>query len=301
VRSVRVEVPATSANLGPGFDTLGLALDITNVVTAVPGGDDAVLEGGVVDPHRNLVCDGWHAWRAAHGVDLPGVTFRMEADIPFGKGLGSSAACILAGVTAAAACSGPWSAHDVLDVAARLESHPDNLAAAVMGGLTAAICDGAGVRALHLAREIPLDVALFLPDQALSTAAARHTLPREVPLRDAAFNLGRLGYLAAAVTAGKWEEMGIAMTDRLHQPYRASLVPGLTEIMQAALDAGAYGASLSGAGPAVLALAPLTSGERIAAAMLRAAHAIPCRGETRVAAVRPFGLTVNTLEHAPER
>lgn len=291
---VRIEVPASSANLGPGFDTLAVALDITNVVTAFPAGDGAVLEGAE-DPHRNLLCDAYRAWGAARGVTVPGVTFRMQAAIPPGRGLGSSAACILAGVASAAALAGSWTVQEVLDVALTLESHPDNLAAAALGGLTVALRDGGRLRALHLAREVPLGVALFVPDSLLPTAEARRCLPGSVALADAVFNVGRVAYLAAAAAAGCWDEMGRGMDDRLHQPYRAALVPGLATVIGAAREAGAYGASLSGAGPAVIALAPSGRAAAVAAAMQSAAERVPCSGRAEVTAVRSTGLTVTPV------
>ncbi|MDQ2740919.1 MAG: homoserine kinase [Chloroflexota bacterium] len=305
MKRVRIEVPATSANLGPGFDALGLALDLTDMVTAEfdPEGEETVLaevrgeHGLTLDPHDNLLCQAYRLWGTRTSSPLPGVRFTLECRIPPARGFGSSAASIVAGLAAAA-----WAAEEkrpeqrMLCLADEMEGHPDNVAAVVMGGMTIAFRDGEEVRALHVANHLEMGIALYIPEVELKTAKARSCLPREVPLTDAVFDLGRLGYLITAIIWGRWDCLGPAMEDRLHQPYRSGLMPALPEVIASARTAGAYGASLSGAGPAVIALTPTTKTEAVAGAMEACARRHGWQGCKRETAVRATGVTVQEIK-----
>jgi homoserine kinase len=300
VRRLRIEVPATTANLGPGFDALGMALDLTDTVHAELGErDDEVIlcsttaDAGPIDPHHNLFCDSYRRWGEEYGLRLPGVRFTAESRIPVARGLGSSAACIVSGLVAAACASGePHERDHVLDLASTVEGHPDNAVAAVLGGITVAFAEDGHVRAFRLALEAPIAVALFVPHRQLLTAEARGALPESVPMRDAIFNLGRTGYLTAAIAKGQWESMGLAMKDRLHQQYRLRHVPELNEIIDAACAAGAYGAALSGGGPSVVALTPLDRADRVGAAMEATGRALDCSGRAITTRVSGEGYSV---------
>jgi homoserine kinase len=303
VRQLSIEVPATSANLGPGFDSLGMALDLRDTVHVEldERSDEVVLcttvaDAGPIDPHHNLFCDSYRRWGDEYGVRLPGARFTPESRIPVARGLGSSAACIVAGL-AAAACGGgePHGRDHVLDLASAIEGHPDNAVAAVLGGITVAFAEDGLVHAFRLALGAPLGVALFVPDRQLLTAQARGSLPENVPMRDVIFNLGRTGYLTAAIAKGQWESIGLAMKDRLHQPYRLRHVPELDEIIETACSAGAYGAALSGGGPSVLALTPLDRTERVAAAMEGAGREHGCPGRGMTTGVSAEGYSVKEL------
>lgn len=301
MKRLRIEVPATSANLGPGFDTLGLALDIVNTVRVelTPESDVVRLDSVSgdtshrLDPVDNLLCAAYRRWGEDAGAVLPGARFSVENRIPIGRGLGASAAAIVAGLSAAASAAGDTSPRErLVRLAGTMEGHADNAVAAVLGGVTAGFIDGEFVRALNVASHLGLGVGLFVPDDVLLTADARNALPRTVPLADAVFDVGRTAYLTTALMWGRWEEIGPAMRDRLHQPYRARLLPALDDVIAAAITAGAYGAALSGGGPSVIALGPLERTERFAAAMHECAAERGWQGRSMVTGVRHLGVQV---------
>ncbi len=275
MKSILVKVPATTANLGPGFDALGLALDLWNEAEfTLPKGGGAGWaveisgEGAGVLPidASNLVA--WSAQRLFKRVDKAapaGLHIRCTNRIPLGSGLGSSAAAVVAGLVGANALLGePLDTPGLLRLAAEIEGHPDNAAAALMGGLTVVITGGnasgnasgeAGGDEL-VARKIqipPLTALVVVPEVSLSTHAARAALPGAVALSDAVFNLGHTALVVEALRTGDLELLGSAMQDRLHQQYRLELIPGAEAALSAAIQAGAAAAALSGAGPGVVA------------------------------------------------
>lgn len=286
-RRVSVRVPATTANLGPGFDCLGMALDIHNTVSIslsecleirVSG------EGSEALPRdaSNVAYLAAQALAAVAGVNLPPVCLTLENDIPLARGLGSSAAAIVGALVAADAflnCGMPLDC--LLKLACDIEGHPDNAAPALLGGCIVVVKDGASI--VHAGLPVPADLqlALFIPDFNLPTAEARRVLPRQVDLTDAVFNVGRAALLAAALASGETGLLRTATQDVLHQPYRKSLVPGMDSLFEAALDAGALGVYLSGAGPTILALAQADAG-RVARAMEEAARLAGLTGRARL-------------------
>jgi homoserine kinase len=301
MKRLLVEVPATSANLGPGFDTLGLALNIVDTVQVeLQDGDKDVVLCNVVgedidqlDPRENLICRAYRAWAEDTGANLPGARFSLQSRIPVGRGLGSSAASIVAGLSAATKAAHAENARSrALSLAARLEGHADNVAAAMYGGLVTTFLDGDSVRALHVANHLSLGIALFVPQEPLPTDETRAGLPRSVAMADAVFDLGRLAYLTTALIWGKWELIGPAMQDRLHQPYRGRLLPFLDAVIAAALEGGAYGAALSGGGPTVIALGPTADAEQFAAAMESRATECGWVGKSLVTQVRHLGVQI---------
>lgn len=293
IEAATVEVPASSANLGPGFDALALALELRLRVTMrwVPVQDG---QGGWPPPLVSLLAAGEGAerlergpenriWQAAlrlfEAVEPPewaeawGVEVEEANAIPLTAGLGSSAAAAVAGLWAANALVGsPVPYRRLLDLAAGMEGHADNAAAAALGGFVVSRMgpDGAVTAVRVPVPRGELAAAVAVPRFALPTQQARRVLPEAVALGDAVFNLGGSALVVGALTTGRFELLREAMADRLHQPYRRSLVPGLEAAMQAAVDAGAYGAALSGAGPSVLALCRPHEAEAIGAAMARA-------------------------------
>jgi homoserine kinase len=284
-RPFRVEVPATTANLGPGFDALGLALGLHNVFSFEPASEFAVEvrgEGAEALPRdmENLVVQAASAVAGTAGRALPPFRLVAENRIPPARGLGSSASAVVGGLVAGNHLLGsPLAPDELLRLAVRFEGHPDNVAAALCGGLVAVSM--AGDRPLSVRLEPPPGVvaALCIPEQPLPTQQARAVLPKQVPLEDAVYNLSRTALLLASLVAGKLELLAVAMQDRLHQPYRAAIFPALEPCIAAALENGALGAALSGAGSTVLALARPERAAQAAAAMVEAAaqHGYPAR------------------------
>lgn len=305
MKPITITVPATSANLGPGFDALGLALGLTDTVSVTfdEAGEETLAEHTgpeciQLDPRQNLLCRAYRRWGQERGVSLPGARFQVEAHIPSGRGLGASAAAIVAGLAAGAhACGEKEAQATMVRLATELEGHPDNCVAAILGGLTAGFRAGPEVHALPVVNHLLLDIALFVPHTPLPTVQARAVLPAEIPLADAVFNLGRTAYLVTALMWGRWELIGPAMEDRLHQPYRTPLIPALPAVIAAARQEGAYGAALSGGGPAVLALAPHGSGQVVAQAMDEAATRQGWEGRSLVTSMREFGVQVKEAEN----
>jgi homoserine kinase len=258
-RSVAVDVPATSANLGPGFDALGLALSLRDRVRLVTtrSGLRVDVEGSgastVPRDETHLVVRAARAAFDVMGVAQPGLNLSCRNVVPHGRGLGSSATAIVAGVVAARAtvAEGVHRLDDdaALRLAARLEGHPDNVAAALLGGLTIAWDDGEGANATRL--DALGRVVVFVPADEVSTRVARGLLPDAVPHADAARNAGRAALLVAALT-GRPELLLPATRDWLHQSYRAPVMPESAQLVQSLRDAG-VAAVVSGAGPSVLA------------------------------------------------
>jgi homoserine kinase len=266
---VKVTVPATSANLGPGFDTLGVALDIRNtiemeetgildVIIDVPGHGD-LLER----PENNMVYQAALKVFDRLGYQPHGLHIREDVHIPVARGMGSSAAAIVGGLVAANALVEQMTGRPGLDreellrMAVAIEGHPDNVTPAMVGGFTVSCMDEVH-GPLHVRFDPPRGLAavVVMPEVPITgkkTEKSRGVLPTEVTLKDAVYNLNRTALLVAALAQGKVDLLSVATQDRLHQPYRASLVPGLRSVFQAALDAGAKGVALSGAGPSVIA------------------------------------------------
>jgi homoserine kinase len=253
---VQVKVPATSANLGPGFDALGLALGLYDELTLRTSHEPGLrihAYGDVPTDETNLVAQAARAGFAALGEQPIGLELEYVGRIPHSRGLGSSAAAICAGVTAALAIGGVHDRELALRIAFGIERHPDNIAAALYGGLTIAWVDAQGEPGVIRLCPAPEIVAVaFIPQLRTSTAASRGALPESVTHADAARNAGRAALLVAAMT-GSPQQLLAATEDRLHQPYR---LPGLPEgaALIAQLRAAGVPAVLSGSGPTVLAL-----------------------------------------------
>jgi homoserine kinase len=265
--SVTIQTPATTANLGPGFDCLGLALDLWNKTTFTLEGTGMRVkvrgEGSGLLPldDRNLVLRSALRLYQSVGAPLPvGLSILCENRIPMGSGLGSSAAAIITGLVGANALLGnPVGTDEILRLAVAIEGHPDNVASALSGGLTLVATIGEGVIARRLP-VAPLLVALAIPAIHLPTSVSRAALPRQVPLSDAVFNISRTAFVIEALRTGDLNLLGKVMDDRLHQPYRLKLIPGGEEAFAAAHRAGAAAVALSGAGPSVIAFAPEEDG-----------------------------------------
>lgn len=237
-----VRVPASSANLGPGFDVLAAALALRLEVEVVETGTFAIeTDLDIARDRRNLCV---RAFERLHSS--AGFTFRIRSEIPLSGGLGSSAAAIVAGLTAADHLFELDA--DVFRLACEVEGHPDNVAAALYGGVV--ICSGHDVTRID--PPTGLEGLLVVPHEAVRTAAARGVLPAEVPMADAVHNVAHAALLTLGLARGDWDLVGRGLGDRLHQPYRAHLYPRSAEIVSDARSFGALGATISGAGPTVL-------------------------------------------------
>ena len=259
IMKILVKVPATSANLGPGFDSLGLALDLWNetVVTLaiefsvrVKGeGEDKLSTG-----QNNLIVRAAQKLAERAGRSLP--TFHADCvnQIPLSSGLGSSAAATLTGLLAGNALLGnPFLRKEILAIATEMEGHPDNVAPALMGGLVVSTIENEKVIARQIPTASPMHVTFVLPDFHLPTKEARAALPEKVSMKDAVHNISRAVLVTEAFRNGDLDLLGKAMTDTLHQPYRLPLIPGAQSAMEAAKEAGANAVALSGAGPSLIA------------------------------------------------
>ncbi len=263
MQKVTISVPATSANLGPGFDCLGLALDLHNHVTFTAVSPPALqINVTGIDAHKvpadetNLVYTSANWLFAEVGKRPSGLIIEQENNIPVGSGLGSSSTAVLAGLLGANELLGrPYTRAQILQFATEKEGHPDNIAPALYGGLVLSVNDH---DKLHIERLkiAPQTVVVVLPDFHLLTSAARAVLPQTVPLQDAIFNASRTPLLIRALETADYDLLAIAMQDKLHQPYRIPLIPGMEQAMTAAKQAGASAVALSGAGPSLIAFAP---------------------------------------------
>ncbi len=270
--SITIMTPATSANLGPGYDSLGLALQLYNRFTVEPGGRDPYtpqievqgdLGFDLSTGPDNLFFRSFALLFERRQLPLPTVKIQMTIAIPPGCGLGSSATAVVGGLMAANELlrlqdSGLASSREdllVLAVEAEAGNHPDNVAPALLGGLVATTTVGGEIRAVKTRFPEALKAVLFTPSFPMDTVAGRKLLPAVYSKADVTFNTGRVALLLAALQTGHYEVIGEAMQDRLHQPYRQALFPAMPAIIDAAIAAGAYGASLSGGGSSLIALA----------------------------------------------
>ena len=276
--SCRVRVPATTANLGPGFDCLGLALNLWNeslfelagygVVVAVEGEGAA----GLPRDESNLVAQAFLRLCEEAGVAAPaGLRIHCHNRVPMSSGLGSSSAAIVAGLLGANTLMGrPFDRGRLLELAAEVEGHADNVVAALLGGLTIVVQkDDRLLTKKILVPEV--HVALAVPDVAVSTRSARAGLPTQVTMKDAVFNLQRTPLVVEALRTGDYELLSQVMDDRLHQAARLKMIPGGKAAWHAALSAGAAAVAVSGSGPSLIAFVSLaTDATRIARAMTEA-------------------------------
>lgn len=262
---IRVKVPASIGNCGPGFDCIGLAVDMYNVVEMEWSDCGLTIEvdGEGSDDGSIPIDEGNVVYRAASllfqraGLPSPRLAIKLTNCIPLARGLGSSAAAIVGGLVASNELAARrfnvrLSDAQLFDLAASMEGHLDNVAAALGGGLTVSWTETGGPRFLRVPTP-PLAIVIVMPDLKLETACARTLLPKEVSMGDAVFNIGRVALLVASVMTGRFDLLKAATEDRLHQPYRTPRVPGFREVTASAMEAGAYGAGLSGSGPSIFA------------------------------------------------
>jgi homoserine kinase len=300
ISTVTVTVPATTANLGPGFDCIGAALTLYNQFkfTRLDSTRELGGEGGGVsisvtgtDAERvqtdrsNLAYRGFVKLYEHLGQSPPPARIEISLGFPLTRGLGSSATAIVGGLVGANQLAGaPLSQEEVMQLAISMEGHPDNVVPALLGGCRLAAADRDDASEPHINNErrtsgweiceIPwhsdIVPVLAIPDFELSTAQSRRALPAQYTRADAIFNTAHLGLLVRALETGTGSWLRVAMQDRIHQPYRQSLIPGYSDVRKAALDAGAYGMVISGAGPTLLALADGNTAPPVVPAMAEA-------------------------------
>ncbi|HEX5590281.1 MAG TPA: homoserine kinase [Candidatus Limnocylindrales bacterium] len=305
-RRVAVEVPATSANLGAGYDCLGMAFELTNRVglevrswsrdgieLSVEGEGDGELPA---DGRNRFVQGVEAAIREARGGLPEGASWRIEMvnRIPLARGLGSSAAATVGGLLAANALLGDaLSQAELLRLATKIEGHPDNAAAALLGGFVVSAMSGDAVEAIRFDVPRGIRAVVFIPELRLATAEMRKVLPAKVPRPDAVANLARVAIGVAGFATGRRDLIGLLTEDRLHEPYRAAVYPQLPRMVAEARSAGALGAYLSGAGSSIVAFVDTVSGvARIESAFRAAAADTDLPGRVEVVAPRNSGAKV---------
>ena len=258
---IHIQVPATSANMGPGFDSIGMALTLYNHLWA-----EAIPEGVQIEvkreqpieiprDERNLIYKTMKYFYDQKGLPMPGVHLIQEDYIPMVRGLGSSAACIVGGLLAANALAGDiCDREELAQMAAKLEGHPDNSNPALFGNMVVGAQDENGMK--HVCMDLPEELvfAVMIPDFPVSTADSRNVLPESYSRPDVVYNVSRGALLVASILTGKLENLEMAMGDKIHQPYRKVLIPGMEEIFAKAKENGAAACYLSGAGSTLMAM-----------------------------------------------
>jgi len=299
VTSLQISVPASSANLGPGFDTIGIALDLRLRATVRAGADYRLtfVPGPHAPTHSGFADEIERGLSSILGAERPAIAIEVENPIPLGKGLGSSAAAGVLGASIAARFVEPQvDLRTLTRIVTDLEGHPDNALPALLGGIVIAAQRGEDAPS-YLRFEPPAGIRAIvaIPNIDLPTAEARAILPERYRKEDAVYNVQRAALLAASLASGDFAHLRVAMGDRFHQPYRSAFVPGLAECLRIEAD-GLLGIALSGAGPSVLALCS-GNGPAIAAAMREAftRHKIDC--ETWTLGISRVGVSVR--EHEP--
>lgn len=295
--SVTVRVPATTANLGPGFDCLGMALNIHNTVTiakshsfniAITGEGEKILSRG----KDNLVYKAITKLFDKVKQPVPDLEINCHNEIPTARGLGSSTAAIVAGLVAANSLLGnTMSKEELLQLGIEMEGHPDNLTPALFGGCQVVVMDDTRLVHERISVQRSWKFVLFIPDFEIPTAEARTILPHQITREDAIYNLGRVALLTNALITGRADILKVATQDRLHQPHRQTLFPAMSHIFAAALSAGADGVFLSGSGPTILALARVEL-DTIGKAMLAEGKKAGIKGKIKIAELSETGALI---------
>lgn len=259
---IKVSIPATSANLGPGFDCLGMAINIYNTIEVEEDEEEGLyIEVPREDRHiiptdsSNLIYCSMLSLFDKVGYRPGGLRIKQTNNIPLAMGLGSSAACIVGGIVAANHIAGnPLNLQEMIELSSILDGHPDNVLPALVGGITVGCIHDEKVYHSRLDPPEGICLALMIPQFELLTEEARAILPDSIPFEDGVFNIGRASLLVASIIDGSMENLSIAMDDRMHQPYRKNLIPGFDYIRDRAMQSGAKGVFLSGAGPIIIAI-----------------------------------------------
>jgi len=255
-----IKLPCSTANMGAGFDSIGMALTLYNEIEFDVCESGLTIDVGetqglfIADDDRNLIYRSIKRALEETKVPMPGLRIRQINRIPQTRGLGSSSACVVGGIIAANIISdGSLSTDDMISIAAEIEGHPDNILPTFVGGMTAGAIENGKVSYVHIDPPQKLKCCVFVPDFPLPTKKARAVLPKEVSLKDAVFNVSRAALMVGAMTQGRLDLVRTALKDRLHEPYRKDLIPGFDFIVSESEKNGALGCCLSGAGPTMIA------------------------------------------------
>lgn len=252
---VEIKVPGTSANFGPGFDSLGVALNIYNKFYVEEIKEGLYIEGCKEEYRndKNLFYISMKRVFHKFGYEPKGLRIKIDSDIPESRGLGSSASCIVGGVIAAnSLIGGKLSKEDILQISTEIEGHPDNVAPAIFGGMTAVVKDKNKIYHDKIDIDKNINFYALIPNFILSTKDSREVLPNKVDYEDSVFNVGRVALMISSLISGKYENLGVAFEDKLHQPYRKKLIPKFDDIIFKCKKNGALGVFLSGAGPTIM-------------------------------------------------
>ncbi len=252
-----VRVPATSANIGPGFDCLGLALNLYNTFYFEETEDGLIIEGcePSLSNENNLIYISMKKCFKRLGYEIKGIKIKVEHNIPISRGLGSSASCIVAGIIGASEIAkAGLSKEEILEIATEIEGHPDNVAPALFGGITVALQEGNQVYYSKVNIAKPLKFYALVPDFKLSTQQSREVLPKQINFKDGVFNVSRVALLISALNNGELELLKTACADKLHESYRGVLIEGFQSIKEKCKELNCKGVFLSGAGPTVIVL-----------------------------------------------
>ncbi|MEE8442651.1 MAG: homoserine kinase [Dehalococcoidia bacterium] len=298
MQRINVQVPATTANLGPGFDCLGMALDIWNHLQFQLGDAPGVQVEGQGAGHLstgpdNLVYQAANRYFQETGAVKPSFSISCRNQIPLARGMGSSSAAIVGGLLGASAMAGDAAADPELiwHLAVAMEGHPDNVTPALFGGCQIVVRDQEALVRATVPLPGDLQAVLFVPDTRMPTVQARDILPPQVSREDAVYNMGRVALLINALATGRVDDLRVATQDRLHQPARQAIFPAMRPLFDSAMGAGALGVFLSGAGSAVLALTRGKEAE-VGEAMADSAGQAGVQGEVKVASLSAQGAHV---------
>lgn len=255
---IKVKVPASSANMGAGFDTLGVALSLYSRIEVEETEGGLIIEtrsrGGYAPrDENNLIYRAMTEVFKETGRGVKGLKIYQNSDIPMTRGLGSSSGCIIGGMLAANVLSGRCLSYsEILDLAAKMEGHPDNAAPALYGGMCISMQDGGRILTKSIKLDPKIKFAVMVPDFFVATKKSRGVLPDTVSRKDAAFNIQRAAMFAAAISSGDMEMLKFAVQDRLHQTYRRVYIDGFDEIVEKSYEFGARATYLSGSGPSIV-------------------------------------------------
>jgi len=302
---ITIAVPATTANLGPGFDCLGAALNLYNHFTfsILPDSEPDFLitvTGTEADrvsrDETNLLYQSFLKFYQHLGQTPPKTKMEIQLGVPLARGLGSSATAIVGGLMGANLLANkPLSLSEILDLAIAIEGHPDNVAPALLGNCQLSVKDDEKWQITPLNWHSELVPVLAIPDFELSTEMARSVLPQHYSRADAIFNVAHIALLVKAIESGQGDLVRIAMEDKIHQPYRQSLIPGYAAVKAAALEAGAYSLVISGAGPTLLAIAPIEKAPTVATTIQQVWQTEGIKAETKVLELDLWGARVKEL------
>ena len=262
---IKIKIPATSANIGSGFDSLGIALTMYNEVM-LEESDEISIESlddvKVPTDENNLVY--WSAKRLYEecGKKIPGLKINQINNSPMARGLGSSSACIVAGLLGANRFLGsPLSKNELINLASKIEGHPDNTSPAITGGLVTSAIEGERVYSVTVPVAKNIRFAVMIPPFELKTDLARSVLPQSYSKDDVVYNLSRAALMTASLFSGSLDNLRVAVSDKLHQPYRAKFIHGFENIFRLSYELGSYGTYISGAGPSIISIVDENSSE----------------------------------------